>query len=42
MVLCTCTMCCYYYLLDQYVSTWMVGEIVNHFARQLGGWRFMG
>ena len=37
MVLCTCTMCYCYYPLDHHVSTWMVREIVDHFARQRGG-----
>ena len=37
MVLCTCTMCYYYYPLDHHVSASMVREIVDHFARQWGG-----
>ena len=42
MVLCTCTMCYHYYPLDHHVSAWMVLEIVDHFAGQWGGGRFMG
>ena len=41
MVLWTCTMCGCYYPLDHHVSTWMVREIVDHFARQRRG-GFMG
>ena len=37
MVLCTCTVCYYYYPLDHQVSASMVREIVDHFARQWGG-----
>ena len=42
MVLCTCTMCYYYYPLDHHASASMVREIVDHFARQWGGGGFMG